>query len=117
METLSFAFGVLSMVGLLSVITIVLGIVKVIKNGKRVESLNGWITDLENSIWRSMDDRSVEINSDLDDIRRELTTQVDQIYQEIDKRETFITSYIDSRLDRLEQKLTSTISAKQNLKG
>lgn len=95
METLSFAFGVLSAVGLLFVITIVLGAVKVLKQQKEIEFLNQWVNDFERNVWQAL-------NRNEEEIHRQLNEKLNET-----------TRYIDSRLDKLEQRLTS----KQTLKG
>jgi predicted PurR-regulated permease PerM len=99
METLSFAFGVLSAVGLLFVITIVLGAVKVLKQQKEIEFLNQWVNDFERNVWQAL-------NRNEEEIHRQLNEKLNET-----------TRYIDSRLDKLEQKLTGTSGAKQTLKG
>ena len=95
METLSFAFGVLSAVGLLFVITIVLGAVKVLKQQKEIEFLNQWVNDFERNVWQALNRKEEEMHRQLNEKLNETTR------------------YIDSRLDKLEQRLTS----KQTLKG
>jgi predicted PurR-regulated permease PerM len=95
METLSFAFGVLSAVGLLFVITIVLGAVKVLKQQKEIEFLNKWVNDFDRNVWQAL-------NRNEEEIHRQLNEKLNET-----------TRYIDSRLDKLEQRLTS----KQTLKG
>lgn len=99
METLSFAFGVLSMVGLLFVVAIVLGAVKVARQQKQIDYLEKWLGDFERSVWQTTG--RVE-----EETRREMHEKLNDT-----------TRYIDSRLDKLEQKLTSTTGAKQILKG
>jgi hypothetical protein len=95
METLSFAFGVLSAVGLLFVITIVLGAVKVLKQQKEIEFLNQWVNDFERNVWQAL-------NRNEEEIHRQLNEKLNET-----------TRYIDSRLDKLEQRLTG----KSTLKG
>lgn len=99
METLSFAFGVLSMVGLLFVVAIVLGAVKVTRQQKQIDYLEKWLGDFERSVWQTTG--RVE-----EETRREMHEKLNDT-----------TRYIDSRLDKLEQKLTGTTGAKQILKG
>jgi hypothetical protein len=99
METLSFAFGVLSAVGLLFVITIVLGAVKVLKQQKEIQFLNQWVNDFERNVWQA------------------LSRNEEEIHRQLNEKLNETTRYIDSRLDKLEQKLTGTSGAKQTLKG
>jgi hypothetical protein len=106
METLSFAFGVLSMIGLLFVIVIVIGAVKVIKQEKQIKELNHDLSDNMRGVWQTMDRRFEEIHQRIDDVHR----TIDRNYSESK-------SYTDSRLDKLDQKLTGTTDTKQTLKG
>jgi predicted PurR-regulated permease PerM len=99
METLSFAFGVLSAVGLLFVITIVLGAVKVLKQQKQIDYLEKWLNEFERNVWQATGRLEEETRRDTNEKLNETTR------------------YIDSRLDKLEQKLTGASGAKQILKG
>ena len=99
METLSFAFGVLSAVGLLFVITIVLGAVKVLKQQKQIDYLEKWLSEFERNVWQANGRLEEETRRDTNEKLNETTR------------------YIDSRLDKLEQKLTGASGAKQILKG
>jgi predicted PurR-regulated permease PerM len=99
METLSFAFGVLSVVGLLLVITIVAGAVKVLKQQKQIDYLEKWLSEFERNVWQTTSRLEEEMRRDTHEKLNDTTR------------------YIDSRLDKLEQKLTGTTSAKQILKG
>ena len=113
METLSFAFGMLTMIGLLFAVVIVIGIVKGNKNENQIKGLQ----DYAAASARSMDQRFNDTYRFID----ERTLMVDQrIDQEIDKTERIhedVIKYIDSRIDKLDTKLTSTQGAKQVLKG
>ena len=117
METVSFAFGVLSMVGLLLVITIIAGAVKVLKQQKQIKGLEQWLTDFQRDV-------SQEITKNEEELRRDIEQRMDHIHRVIDEASNHIDrsysesiSYTDSRLDKLEQKLTGTSGAKQILKG
>jgi len=86
METLSFTFGVLSVVVIIYMVIIVVGIVKVVKQQKQIETIN----DEVKRLWEAQGH------------------SIDKIYQTIDKNEENIydsinetRSYIDSRIDKL----------------
>jgi len=121
MEILSFAFGVLSMIGLLFVIAIVIGAVKVIKQGKRIEELEQQVSDNMRDVMETTHHRFEETHRNLDqridDTHRRIDENSRNVHDLIDKNYTELISYTDSRLDKLEQKLTSTINAKQTLKA
>ena len=113
METLSFAFGMLTMVGLLFAVAIVMGIVKGNKNEEQINNLQSAIEALD----RTLHEKVSDCNRWID----ERTLMVDRrIDQEIDRTNRIhedAIKYIDSRIDKLDTKLTSTQGAKQVLKG
>ena len=83
MEILSFAFGVLLIIVLLSVIAVILGAMKVNKQGKQIKYLEQSITDTERSIWHGMSNNHSEI------------------HHRIDHAVTQCNSYTDKRIDKL----------------
>ena len=83
MEILSFAFGVLLIIVLLSVIAVILGAMKVNKQGKQIKYLEQSITDTERSIWHGMSNNRSEI------------------HRRIDHVATQCNSYTDKRIDKL----------------
>ena len=95
METLSFTFGVLSVVAVIFVAVIVLGIVKVVKQQKQINSLQ---SELER-VWQHQS--RIE-----DEIHQRIGQNQDYSIRQIDETR----SYIDSRIDKLEAK-------KQLIKG
>ena len=124
METLSFTFGILTMVAIIIVVTAVVGIVKVVKQQaqlKRLEKDIEWIgnrfdnerRDLEtllNNVETSTDGRFYELERHANNITDVVNLKIDkdneQIYYQINETR----SYIDSRIDKLEAK-------KQLIKG
>ena len=98
METLSFAFGALSMIGLLTVITIVAGAVKVIKHGRQIEDLSRNINErFEFTVQHTYD---VEKNM-YEAINSQITDAVTQCNSYTDKR---IDKIIDSKKLLTEEK-------------
>lgn len=106
METLSFAFGVLSMIGLLFVITIVIGAVKVIKQGNQIEGLHEQLRYTHEEIDRRFDQLNRDKDMNMEYLERTIQTNYSETI-----------SYTDSRLDKLEQKLTGALGTKQIVKG
>jgi predicted PurR-regulated permease PerM len=89
METLSFTLGVLSVVAVIFVATIVLGIVRVVKQQKQINSLQ---SELER-VW--------ENNSQLaQELHQRISSHQESIIRSIDETR----SYIDSRIDKLTSK-------------
>jgi len=106
METLSFAFGVLTVVGIALAAAVVVGIVKVFKMQKQIKDLKDWIVYKQSEQKQHLD---YEIQNlyrvDADD-QRELNDRVDGL-----------NSYIDSRLDKLESKFIGNSAKKQIING
>ena len=89
METLSFTLGVLSVVAVIFVATIVLGIVRVVKQQKQINSMQ---RELER-VW--------ENNSQLtQELYQLISSHQESIIRSIDETR----SYIDSRIDKLTSK-------------
>jgi predicted PurR-regulated permease PerM len=89
METLSFTFGVLSVVAVIFVATIVLGIVRVVKQQKQINSLQ---SELER-VWQNQSRMS-------DELHQRISQHQDYSIRQIDETR----SYIDSRIDKLTSK-------------
>ena len=98
METLSFTFGVLSVVAVILVATIVLGIVRVVKQQKQINSINSEIE----RVWQYQSRMS-------DEIHQRISSDQESMIRSVDETR----SYIDSRID----KMSGTLGAKQLIKG
>jgi predicted Holliday junction resolvase-like endonuclease len=107
METVSFAFGVLSMVGLLLVITIVAGAVKVLKQQKQIKGLEQWLSDFQRDVSQEINKREEELRRDTDQRMDHIHRVIDEVSNHVDKSYSESISYTDSRLDKLESKLTT----------
>ena len=101
METLSFAFGVLAMIAIILIIVVVVGIVKVYKQQNEIRSIELWIQDVERNFRSEYDTCMRTIESE----RKSLDDKINET-----------TSYIDSRIDKLQTKLTEK-GSKELLKG
>ena len=99
METLSFVLGIASVVVIANVIVTVVSLVKVIKVTKE-------FNDYCNNMSHELDIRTKDI---YDTIR----LNNDESHHRIDNLEREIFSQLDSRLDKLEKKLSGTLGAKQ----
>ena len=87
METLSFAFGMLAMVAVLLIATIVVGIVRVYYHQKRINNLERTIGECD---WN--------------------------LHQRIDRTDESLRSYIDSRIDKLQNNIKEK-GSKELLRG
>jgi transposase len=90
METLSFAFGVLTMVGVAFAALIIVSIVKAYKQQTRIQQLEEWLLNVDrdyhyqdNEVYKAIDDRIRGVN--------------DQITDSV----TQCNSYTDKRIDKL----------------
>jgi len=99
METLSFVLGIAVVVVIALAIVATYAFVKVIKVQKTIEEL-----------MRDTDQR-------FDAVHQNMHQNIADIYRRIQDFERDIYSQLDSRLDKLENKLTGNIAAKQILKG
>jgi hypothetical protein len=113
METLSFAFGMLTMIGLLFAVAIVMGIVKGNKNENQINGLTDHIEDLD----RTFHEKVSDCNRWIDERTLMVDRRVDQEIDRTNRNHDDVIKYIDSRIDKLETKLTGTTGAKQVLKG
>jgi hypothetical protein len=94
METLSFAFGMLAMIAIILVAVVVLGIVKVYKQQTQIR-------DLQNCI-----DQNYEYSN----------RRIDNTEVELVRRNESTISYIDSRIDKLQNNIKEK-GSKELLKG
>jgi protein associated with RNAse G/E len=109
MEILSFAFGVLSMIGLLLVIVIIIGAVKVLKQQKTTKYLERDLDVLEEKIFKYIDAEIQMIHNRADHMERDFPRMID---------ETVIkcSSYTDKRVDKLIDAHIETKETKQTKK-
>ena len=98
METLSFTFGVLSVIIVAFVAMLVWGIVKVVKQQKQINSISSEIE----RVWQNQSRVS-------DELHQRISQDHDYSIHQIDETR----SYIDSRID----KMSGTLGAKQLIKG
>lgn len=89
METLSFTLGVLSVVAVILLTVIVLGIVRVVKQQKQINSLQ---SELER-VWQNNSQLSHELH-------QRINSHQESMFHSMQETR----SYIDSRIDKLEAK-------------
>ena len=108
MNTLSFAFGMLAMVGLIMLIATVVGLVKVYKHQTQIKDLHEIVYSMNREIHQKVDTH----NDRLDTV---ITAIEDSTSNQFVKEREDMLRYVDSRLDKLETKLTT--NKKDLLKG
>ena len=90
METISFAFGVLTMIGVVFATLIVVTIVKAYKQQTHIQHLEEWLMSLD----RQMNHQDNEVHRVLDERIRSVNDQItDSVTQS--------NSYTDKRIDKL----------------
>jgi predicted PurR-regulated permease PerM len=100
MNTLAFAFGVVSTIAVIIVAVVVLVTVKVLKQNKQINSLFDTIRETEQQIYQALSSSNDNVYSRINDLERVV---------ESDRKE--IMSYIDSRIDKtLESKKKQQIN-------
>lgn len=98
---LAFAFGMLAMVAVMMLAVIVVGIVRVIKLEKQLKELDRACSKETEFLHRHMTDVERAIYSEINETRN----RFDQYTEEFKRDQQ---AYTDSRVDKLEQKLTGT---------
>ncbi len=106
METLSFAFGVLTVVGVALAAAVVVGIVKVFKMESKIRNVERWVDSNNSSVHQRISTETQRIHNAMSDDRRELNQRIDEL-----------NSYVDSRLDKLENKFIGNSAKKQIING
>jgi predicted Holliday junction resolvase-like endonuclease len=108
METMYFTFGVLTMVAMLVVAAVVYSILTVFKQSKQIKYIQTDMQDMARGLREDMNWRSNDANDRFKDV-----------YQQIENAYTnareISNAYTDSRVDKLEDKLTGASVAKEKL--
>jgi predicted Holliday junction resolvase-like endonuclease len=120
METLSFAFGMLTTFAVILVIAVIVGIVKVYKQGNKINTLSRWVDENQNGIHARVSSETDYIRRQIDEDKQQTSREFEKIYNEINHvlrdSNTHTNSYVDMRIDKLEAKLTGK-TEKQLLKN
>lgn len=86
METTSFILGILTVVGMAAAILLVVGMVKIYKQKFMIANLQNQLDTVEQQSYIALEALENSIHQNLDEIRREYS------------------SYVDSRIDKLQAK-------------
>lgn len=106
MEILSFVLGV-------SAVLIILGVVFMFSMYKKIKNLSEKVTttiNIQNDLFRTLDNMRNEINQQIREESRFFDETKKEIYQTIEINVTNLERTIDSRLDKLENKLKTKSS-------
>ena len=119
MEITSFVLGMLTIIGMAAAVLVVLGIVKIYEQAKKVEQLENTMykefehihritSDISNNLDTRIELHLKDLNQEMYYIRQDLNQRIDRIEEHFfnfmgdEKRE--IISYVDSRIDKLQSK-------------
>lgn len=93
METLSFAFGMLSVVAVILIAVVAVGIVKVFKMQSDINNLYRTLDNIDSQIHDRISSEYSDLERVISDDRKELNLRIDSL-----------NSYVDSRFDKMENK-------------
>jgi len=93
METLSFAFGMLSVVAVILIAVVAVGIVKVFKMQSDINNLYRTLDNIDSQIHDRISSEYSDLERVISDDRKELNLRIDSL-----------NSYVDSRFDTMENK-------------
>jgi predicted PurR-regulated permease PerM len=127
MEITSFVLGMLTIVAVIILTVIVVGMVKIINHSKQIKNIYSYVNDIERHIHDRINDEHRRVEQSIIDTHRDinmvegtLKNQIDQARQETGKAvhtvRTDLSSYIDSRIDKVVTKGTLD-GSKQILNG
>lgn len=102
MEITSFILGMLTIIGMAVAVVIVLGLVKIYKQTKKVENL-------ENNMSREFEHTHRTISENLNDIHQRIDHVEEHIFKLIEDEKRDTISYIDSRIDKLQSNKTKEV--------
>ena len=115
METLSFAFGVLTIIAVGLITVVVVGMVKVIKMQRHLDGLEKWVNDSDTNLIRKISDNSGYFDQQIETLNRELTTVISDDRRELNHRIDEVYRYTDSRFDKMENKINERFEAARKI--
>jgi biopolymer transport protein ExbB/TolQ len=109
MDAQSFIFGILSGLGFIVIVLITIGVLKIFKIAKRVLTLETRIAEDERTLSHdiNMVEQTVlnQIRHTEDLVERHIQDVENTVSHRIDELDRMAHSYVDTRIDKLEQKL------------
>ena len=101
MEITSFVLGILSVIGVAVVTLVVVGMVKIYQLIKEHNSVLQELDQTRSNIYQTISDENRYISQRLNEMDRQAENQIEAIRRDI-------TSYVDSRIDKLQSKKEAT---------
>jgi len=99
---LAFAFGMLAMIAITMLVVLVVGIVKVHRQGNAITSLEKWIDNTNLSADQNMQVLEQRISNEVEHLNKRMDDEHRNINYEIDDTRKLM----DSRFDKFEDKIT-----------
>jgi uncharacterized membrane-anchored protein YhcB (DUF1043 family) len=97
MDLMSFTFGILAMIGLLFIVTIIVGFVKVGKHERKLKDLEV----LSEECFKRLNETCSEINNELVNQTNRVEDLLMKEIERIDRDVQEARSYTDSRIDKI----------------
>lgn len=108
MEITSFILGMLTIIGMAAAVVIVLGLVKIYKQSKKVEQLENNMHREVEQLYRNADEFSRNLYQQIDNLHRDIDQRIEymeqRVFRSIEEEKQEVISYIDSRIDKLQSK-------------
>lgn len=96
METLSFTFGVLTVIAVASIAVVIVGMLRVVKMQKEIGNMSLEISHARDYTNQLVTNECGTLHRIIIDDRKEMSSRIDEVYR-----------YTDSRFDKMENKLST----------
>ena len=120
METLSFAFGMLTVLAIILIAVVAVGMVKVLKMQSNIDNLYRVIEQTDSHIlnrisndYQSLDRVICDNQKEMLSLHKESIDETIRVFEQVDKRLDDLNRYVDSRFDKMENKFISNSAKKQ----
>jgi hypothetical protein len=117
MEIQSFGFGMLAMIAVALVAVVIVGIVKLIKLQTRYVQLVDQVDNLLDTLDARISEEVRTLSDIIAEDRRELFHELNNTQSLMDARFADFNGYVDSRFDKLQNKLIEKKESKELLRG
>jgi flagellar basal body-associated protein FliL len=108
MEITSFILGMLTIIGMAAAVLVVLGVVKIYKQSKKVEQLENAMYKEVEQLYRNAEEFNRNFYQQIDNLHRDLDQRIEYMEQRvsrsIEEEKQEVISYIDSRIDKFQSK-------------
>lgn len=97
MDFMSFTFGILAVMGLLFIVALIVGLVKVSKHERKLKEIEASICENIEHLHRCVEATNNELVSQTSRVENNIMNEIERIDRNVDGTR----SYIDSRIDKL----------------